>query len=100
MRQITRDAAVAFNQKRNFRLDNTQVIFDGESVKLYLHGNLIAQEDSSGLRVTLAGWPTPTTKERLNGLLQYLVCRSGFSQRKGVQYFDGAEVNEYEWVKV
>jgi hypothetical protein len=34
----------------------------------------------------MAGWPTPTTRERLNGLLTLLEVPGGFYQRDHDQY--------------
>ena len=71
---------------------------DGTS--LFLHGNKIAtvyRNPFGGINrieMTLAGWPTVTTRERLNGLIQAWAQRvtgtytqAGFSQRKGKQFF-------------
>ena len=71
MRQITRRIAEAFRQGRSLRIDNT--ITDGRTIRLF--GNLIAEYRTdydnrtlNGLWITLAGWRTRTTMERLNGL--------------------------------
>lgn len=64
MRQITRDMIKAFMERRTWQRDNTCV--DGD--RIYLHGNLIAERRESGLWITLAGWPTRTTRDRLNAL--------------------------------
>lgn len=45
---------------------------DGE--RLTLHGNVIARHGAMGLEVTLAGWNSNTTRERLNGLPGVSVC--------------------------
>ena len=59
---------------------------DGD--KLFLHNNLIAVKTDKGYTLTLAGWATVTTRERLNALLDCLgLGKQGFSQRAGVQYF-------------
>ena len=69
MRQITRQAIDAFQRGQYFSSGNTMVEVEG-NVNLYLHNNLIASWNPilGTLRVTSAGWPTMTTKERLNGL--------------------------------
>lgn len=66
---------------------------DGKT--LFLHGNPIAKrapEAMGGIYVTLAGWATPTTKERLNGLLDLVGLKDyprhvvGIHQAKHIQY--------------
>lgn len=53
-------------------IGNTRVhaIIGGHEVQL--HGNIIAHVDASrgSVRFTLAGWPTPTTRSRINALLR------------------------------
>ena len=65
---------------------------DGHAV--YLHNNLIAQRDPDGsIWVTLAGWGTVTTRERLNTLCNVLGVPHGFFQRNHAQCWhaeDGA----------
>lgn len=51
---------------------------------LFLHGNAIARHTERGLEITMAGWETVTTRERLNGLAGVSV-----SQSKGEQYLNG-----------
>lgn len=85
---------------------------DGTS--LFLHGNKIAtlerypQAEAVGgegsplggiksVTMTLAGWGTPTTRERLNGLIRSLPFSGGyFSQQKGKQYFTDVNGNKKE----
>ena len=90
MRKITRLASEAFIANENWHLDNTRVAVEENRTVLYLHNNIIAlknHNDSDGVLLTLAGWGTPTTRERLNGLLAMLGHPGvGFSQRKGEQY--------------
>jgi len=87
-------------------------------VSLYLHDNLIAERidtdkyynehayawPDENLRITLAGWPTVTTRERLNGLLTELGKREGVWQHKHKQYYgtheDNIEIDAYEWITV
>lgn len=72
MRKITADAVRAFEQGKNFKRGNTRVLVthNGEeySVRLLLHGNLIAERTSNGVFIQDGGWQSNTTKERLNGL--------------------------------
>lgn len=72
MSKISQDAARAFYQQRPFKRGNTEVRIDqgqfDDETHLLLHGNLIAWEGPFGVFVTCAGWPTQTTKSRLNAL--------------------------------
>ena len=106
MRQVTRDASRAFINGTPFKRGNTQVVVrDNGNVALLLHGNLIAvREQGRPLGETvlsLCGWNTPTTRERLNGLLELLGHPYlSFVQRNSGAYIqdcDGtkAEINPY-----
>ena len=102
MRQETQKIMSAFlrGQKASAARTNT----DGHNV--WLHGNKIAQRSEGDfVDFSLAGWPTVTTRDRINGLLElsgsdYRVC-----QRNLRQYLikDGETVRELgdsEWVSV
>lgn len=82
MRLITKDMANAFYAGRKFNRDNTMVTFEKGVSKAYLHGNLIATycRQDGMLEVTLAGWNTVTTRERVNGLLP---ARYGITTKLG-----------------
>ncbi len=90
MRKETHKIATAFAARKAARAARTTT--DGKSVEL--HGNRIAwftpQDTGTGLNdvaFTLAGWPSVTTRERINGILSVLGHpRVGISQRKGRQY--------------
>lgn len=68
MRKITKLAAAAFHARKPFHLDNTEVRTYDTSAEMLLHGNHIAVITEKGIQVNLAGWNTPTTRERLNGI--------------------------------
>ena len=104
MRQITLKIAEAFFNRKALKMNNTEVKGryistngKGEEIKdpngyvemyLYLHGNLIANfnQIQKGLYFTLAGWNTPTTRERLNGLFQTFNLTCKVRQIKGRAY--------------
>lgn len=104
MRKITLKTAEAFLNRRAMKMDNTEVKGryistngKGEEIKdangfvemyLYLHGNLIANfnQIQKGLYFTLAGWNTPTTRERLNGLFEVYGLTCKVRQIKGEAY--------------
>ena len=105
MRQITQQAAQAFKNGTRFSKDNTTVSMDDNVVRMYLHGNLIAEwELNKTLRVTLAGWGTPTTRERVNGLLTELGIDAGYHQCKHTQRWTDSsgerEVSASDWIEV
>ena len=96
MRAITRDAIEAFGWGEPFSRDNTRVAVHGECVTLLLHDNAIARRDGSSLIIRTAGWPTTTTKERLNGLPGVSVSTS-----KGVLYLNGKAWEDHEdWTTI
>ena len=113
MRKISKQIAEAFNQGKTKTIGNT--FTNGKEV--FLHGNLIAwRSPGNTLELTLAGWPTVTTRERLNAILYVegyndmphladgtpvdVVLREGygfyFNQKNHIQYFSKVSFNEYE----
>lgn len=83
MRKVTETIASAFKLGRKRAIGNTST----DGVNMHLHGNLIARVDDKGyLHLTLAGWHTPTTRERLNGILQIFGINGDFYQRNYQQY--------------
>lgn len=65
---------------------NTAVIRQGEFIIVELHGNQIAEIDIARKRVALsnAGWPTPTTKSRLNAIMAGLNLKRTISSHEQV----------------
>lgn len=113
MRKVTRNCAQAFIDGRTYTEGNTSVFIgsNGERV-MTLHGNTIARMTegdpgvSAELSITLAGWPTPTTRERLNGLLEIAGSFQRVWQENHAQYFGDMcgdfrrEITAYDWLKV
>ena len=67
MRKITRRACGDFlaHRESTRTSDNTESFAD----RLFLHGHQIAEWREGGeVWVSLSGWPTPTTRERINGI--------------------------------
>tara|TARA_R100001440_G_C2474078_1_gene112180 strand:+ start:81 stop:452 length:372 start_codon:yes stop_codon:yes gene_type:complete len=114
MRKITYDSVKAFLNENQFKRGNTEVKvtyidnnFDSNApyepvtviTDLLLHGNIIATATKKAINnkyettitMTSAGWNTVTTKERLNGLLQFL--NAGSIYQKDFQWF----YNEHSW---
>ena len=92
MRQVTKQIAQAFRNHTPRTVGNTHT--DGDNV--FLHGNkIIERRDDGSVWATLAGWNTPTTRERLNGILG-----AGFHQKNFVAHMNGVPVNTEEWYRI
>jgi len=100
MRKETQKIMSAFlkGEKASAQRTNT----DGYSV--WLHGNLIAERGKSKLWFTLADWPTVTTRDRINGLLELSGSDYRVFQKNGTQFLtngtDVREIGDSEWVSV
>jgi len=87
MRKITKESSEAFVNFEQYNKSNTEVAIkygyslSDEIARFYLHGNCIAEitrstlPECQGLKsieIDLCGWRTPTTRERINGVLEAL----------------------------
>lgn len=82
-------------------MGNTEVITglraDGAVITtIYLHGNMIAQGDAFSWGFKMAGWPTATTKSRINALANAF-GREGVYTKKGKHYSGNKEINLHDW---
>ena len=84
MRKITQEASHAFMRRERYKNGNTQVIVDGDVVRMFLFGNCIARRTPLATTITTDGWMTDTTKERLNALNGVHI-----NQEKGKWYLNG-----------
>jgi len=91
MRQITKRAKAAFDTNTPFCESNTQVIVMRGVTEMYLFGNKIARKFGDEIKITLAGWNTNTTRERLNAFARVSTC-------KGQAFINGKAVSDNEWV--
>ena len=82
MRKVSKETVQAFKRKERKKVGNT-FTRDGY---LMLHGNLIAEHDAGMLTIYDAGWQTPTTKERLNAVLQGFGIPVRLYQEKGMWF--------------
>jgi len=84
VRKITHDICEALQSGTPCTRSNTYT----DGVKVFLHNNLIAFKRDNGISISLAGWPTPTTRERINGLLKYFYENDHIRiyQKQGDQY--------------
>ena len=88
-RKVTEQIKQAFEQGESKKVGNTET--DGTSV--FLHGNEIVRRDVSGLVfATLAGWNTPTTRERVNG-----ITGMGFHQVNHQACLNGEPIDSSDW---
>jgi len=102
MRKETRRICTAFIEGRTAKAARTET--DGDN--LYLHGHRIAWWDTDEaynnskriLHICFCGYPTVTTKDRLNGLFWMLFGKSPFFTSNFQLYFDSKlrPVDDYE----
>ena len=100
MRKITKESSEAFVNFEQYKKSNTEVTIkygyspSDEIARFYLHGNCIAEitrstlPECQGLKSTeinLCGWHTPTTRERINGILEALGYDFRIAQRNHEQ---------------
>ena len=89
MRQVTQKIRKAFWKGQSLTIGNTKT--DGQSV--WLHGNEIVKTAGNGqVWATLAGWNTPTTRERVNGITGLNFHQVDFDAR-----LDGRPVDAQDW---
>jgi len=98
MRKITQRIKTAFEAGKSLTIGNTRT--DGQSV--WLHGNKIVTRGpifgrhgggASGLVfATLAGWNTPTTRERVNGITGLDFHQVNFEAR-----LNGEPIDPSDW---
>jgi len=96
MRKVTECVVKAFLNRTPKAVGNTHT--DGQS--LYLHGNKIAYHNGEGIYATLAGWPTVTTRDRLNGVCNLTNSPYRFSQRNHSQYFGEEEISASDTILI
>ena len=99
MRNITEQVTKAFFEGKNFKLSNTEVHADCTGVYLKLWGNLIAKRVGERVSISLAGYNTSTTKERLRGILnrfnKTLVTKQGKVFIKTDKDLQEININEF-----
>lgn len=93
MRKITKEASKAFFDKRNFKKDNTQVIYEDGEVSLRLFGYTIAWTINGRIYFSMRGFDTMTTKERLRGLGLNIITY------RGILYFGRVPIDSYSEYK-
>ena len=88
-RQVTKEIVKAFMNDQAKRVSNSEVHTDFNSTRLYLFDNLIAikKKDTGKIEVSMAGYPTVTTRERLNGIPGVSITQRNFKQ-----FLNGKEI--------
>jgi hypothetical protein len=95
-RKITNQIVSAFLNNQSKSIGNS-VSRDGQ---LLLHNNVIAEFRGDEIWATLAGWATPTTKERLNGLAIAVGAGRPFNTVKRVPHFNDQPIDSRQWVRL
>lgn len=94
MRRIEQQMLEAIRNRKNFKRENTQVVWlDRSFLSVYLFDNCICEgnPDLGWITVSDCGWRTSTTKSRLNAVLSHYKL-GRINQSKNVWYF-----NEERW---
>lgn len=93
--KVTTQTVKAFLNGDRLSMGNTQV--QQNPPELLLHGNLIAQKSKEGvIKFSFAGWQTPTTKERINGLLDALNLPRCY-QKNHCLFWGEVEISARDW---
>ena len=108
MRKITKESSEAFVNFEQYKKSNTEVssyeVYESDLLcsqektsRFYLHGNRIAvlykrevreayeTKEEFSINIDLCGWHTPTTRERINGILDALGYDFKIAQRNHEQ---------------
>lgn len=91
MRKITQMAYGAFCSDTSLETSNTQVVVTKNTTEMYLFGNKIARKVGDKIEITLAGYNTMTTRERLSAFANVYT-------KQGQAYINGKAVSDDEWV--
>jgi hypothetical protein len=92
MRKVTKQIKEAFEAGKYKTIGNTS----SDSLGVTLHGNrIISRKKDGSILWTLSGWNTPTTRERLNGILGLGLCCKSFVCHLGSQ-----EIDEMGWYTI
>lgn len=102
MRQVTKQVVSAFISQGTGIFNNTTVETSDGVTEMKLFNNPIARLQDGILTVSFAGWPSVTTKERLNGLCEVINNERPFHTVKGQLMQDNKplDINEWHHVKM
>ena len=106
MRKIERQMQAAIATRTDWHKSNTSVDVDSEGfTSVRLHGNRIAEIDPNGdITLSSCGWDTPTTKSRLNAILDVFFSGLHIFQKDFTWYigdsrtlfFDGYKIERWK----
>lgn len=88
MRKVEQQMIAAIRNHRDAAIGNTTVTQTPRHAEVRLHGNLIAIVRRDYLHMTLAGWPSITTRSRLEAILRTWWPGVHVYQRNHLQYID------------
>lgn len=103
MRKVTKDITEALKQGKRAKSGNTRT--DGEYMFLHGHGIARVDREHQEMYITLAGYRTATTVERLNGLMDTMNMPVRLSREEGtvwMRYDSGMVIpmKPSEWYRV
>jgi len=88
MRKIEKQMNDAITASKDWRLDNTEVVNEGDVSVVKLYGNTIAEVGDTVIKLFDGGYRSATTKSRLNAILNVHGCNfDGVFQKKGEWFF-------------
>jgi hypothetical protein len=103
MRKITKESVKAFFNAERYFKNNTRTEVLPNVTILYLHNNPIAyryNDPKKTLSIQNCGWFSNTTKERLNGILDY-IGKPRIYQKNFSWFLDGEKWNgKYTDIKI
>jgi len=91
MRVVTKTIKAAFENGVSKTVQNTRT--DGKSV--FLFGNEIIKRENGKVMFSLCGWDSPTTRERINGIVGARLYTTN-----GVTTISGKAVDIHKWHEV
>jgi len=89
MRKIEQQMNDAIASGNDMKIKNTVVSYDAklDTVKVFLHGNLIAELGDYFVQIFDGGFKSATTKSRLNAILSANGCDGDNVFQKGGEWF-------------
>ena len=96
MRNVTNEVVRAFLNGQTKRVSNSET----NGTSLYLWGNEIARKENGQIKINLCGYNTVTTRERLNGVLEYCIGKRALSTKQGTVLLNDKAIPSDEWVTI
>jgi len=102
MRKIEQEMQTAIRNRTDWKKSNTSVDVDSEGfTSVRLHGNRIAEIEPNGdIILSSCGWDTPTTKSRLNAVLDCFVSGCGIFQKDFTWYVGNLNTPFFDGFKI